>query len=81
VALTVAGIIAGRLGNAGAPQEQQDQVHHLLRSWGYSVPASVEGRGCRLTIEIVSEQPGMLMIRLQPYSDDDVEAFRPEWPS
>ena len=80
VALTVAGIIA-RLENSGTPHEQQDHVHYLLRTWGYSVPASIEGRGCRLTIEIVSEQPGMLMIRLQPYSDDDVEAFRPEWPS
>jgi hypothetical protein len=81
VALTVAGIIAGRLENAGTPHELQDQVHHLLRTWGYSVPASVEGRGCRLKIEIVSDGPGMLVIGLQPYSDDDVEAFRPEWPS
>jgi hypothetical protein len=81
VALTVAGIIAGRLGNAGTPQEQQDQVHHLLRSWGYSVPASIEGRGCRLTIEIVSEAPGTLVIGLQPSGDDDVEAFSAEWPS
>ena len=71
-------IIAGRLGNAGTPQEQQDQVHHLLRTWGYSVPASIEGRGCRLTIEIVSEGPGMLVIGLQPSGDDDVEAFRHE---
>ena len=81
VALTVARIIAGRLGSAGAPHEQQDQVHHLLRTWGYSVPASIEGRRCRLKIEIVSERAGMLVIGLQPYSDDDVEAFRPEWPS
>jgi hypothetical protein len=81
VALTVAWIIASRWGNAGTPHEQQDQVHHLLRTWGYSVPASVEGRGCRLKIGIVSERPGMLVIGLQPYSDDDVEAFRPEWPS
>ena len=81
VALTVAASIAVRSGNAGTPHEQQDQVHHLLRTWGYSVPASVEGRGCRLKIEIVSEGPGMLVIGLQPYSDDDVEAFRPEWPS
>ncbi len=81
VALTVAGIIAGRLGNAGTPHGQQDQVYHLLRTWGYSVPASIEGRGCRLKIEIVSEGPGMFMIGLQPYSDDDTEAFRPEWPS
>jgi hypothetical protein len=81
VALTVAGIVASRLGNFVTPDEQQDQVHHLLRTWGYSVPASIEGRGCRLKIEIVSEGPGMLVIGLQPYSDDDVEAFRPEWPS
>ena len=79
VALTVARIIAGRLGNAGTPHEQQDQVHHLLRD--HSVPASFEGRGCRLKIEIVSERPGMFMIGLQPYGDDDVEAFRPERPS
>jgi hypothetical protein len=79
VALTVAGIIA--LGNSGTPHEQQDQVHHLLRTWGYAVPAAIEGRGCRLKIEIVSEGPGLLVIDLQPYSDDDVEAFRPEWPS
>jgi hypothetical protein len=81
VALTVAGIIAGRVGSAGTPHEQQDQVYHLLGTWGYSVPASIEGRGCRLKIEIVSERPGMLVIGLQPYSDDDVEAFRPECPS
>jgi hypothetical protein len=81
VALIVARIIAGRLGNAGTPHERQDQVHHLLRTWGYSVPASIEGRGCRLKIEIVSEGPGMLVIGLQPYSDDDGEAFRPEWPA
>src|SRR5260370_286390 len=81
VALTVARIIAGRLGSAGAPHEQQDQVHHLLRTWGYSVPASIEGRGCRLKIEIVDEAPGMLVIGLQPSGNDDAEAFRPEWPS
>jgi hypothetical protein len=79
VALIVARIIAGRLGNAGTPHEQQDQVHHLLR--GHSVPVVIEGRGCRLKIEIVSEGPGMLVIGLQPSGDDDVEAFRPEWPS
>jgi hypothetical protein len=79
VALIVARIIAGRLGNAGTPHEQQDQDHHLLR--GHSVPAVIEGRGCRLKIEIVSEGPGMLVIGLQPSGDDDVEAFRPEWPS
>jgi hypothetical protein len=79
VALTVAASIAVRSGNAGTPQE--DQVHHLLRTWGYSVPASIEGRRCRLKIEIVSERAGMLVIGLQPSGDDDVEAFRPEWPS
>jgi hypothetical protein len=81
VALTVAGTIAGRLRNAGTPHEQQDQVHHLLRTWGYAVPASIEGRGCRLKIEIVDEAPGMLVIGLQPSGNDDAEAFRPEWPS
>jgi hypothetical protein len=81
VALTVAAIIAVRLWNAGTPQERQDQVYHLLGTWGYSVPASIEGRRCRLKIEIVSERAGMLVIGLQPSSDDDLEAFRPEWPS
>jgi hypothetical protein len=80
VALIGAGIIVGRGRNAGTLHAQEDQVHHLLRTWGYAVPASIEGRGCRLKIEI-SEGPGMLMIGLQPSSDDDVEAFRPEWPS
>lgn len=80
VALQVACLISGRLENAGTLQPQ-DQVSRLLRAWGFSVFDSIQASDCRLRIELVNELPGMLVTGLQPYGDDDVEAFRPEWPS
>jgi hypothetical protein len=80
VALQVACLISGRFENAGTLLAQ-DQVSRLLRTWGFSVFDSIQARDCRLRIELVDERPGMLVTGLQPYGDDDVEAFRPEWPS
>jgi hypothetical protein len=82
VALQVAQIVLGHLGDTGKTRAQrQVEVDHLIRQWGFTTSATVMAFGCRSRIVLGSDGPDVLVTSVQLCDDDDVEAFRPEWPS
>jgi len=81
VALQVAQIVLGHLGDTGKTRAQrQVEVDHLITQWG-TASATVVAFGCRSQLVLGSDGPDVLVTGVQLVADDDGEAFRPEWPS
>jgi len=82
VALQVAQIVLGHLGDTGKTRAQrQVEVDHLITQWGFTASATVVAFGCRSQLVLGSDGPDVLVTGVQLVADDDGEAFRPEWPS
>lgn len=82
VALQVAQIVLGHLGDTGRTRAQrQVEVDHLITQWGFTASATVVAFGCRSQLVLGSDGPDVLVTGVQLVADDDGEAFRPEWPS
>ena len=82
VALQVAQIVLGHLGDTGKTRAQrQVEVDQLITQWGFTASATVVAFGCRSQLVLGSDGPDVLVTGVQLVADDDGEAFRPEWPS